>query len=981
MNKYLLALALLSGMVLNASAQTDGVAIDYSGSPVREPKAIMQLNSTVQGFIIPRMTAAQRAAIAPPGTAEGMTVYQTDAPEGYYFWDGAVWMQLANATGGAGYIQNQVAADQAAGFRITGNGLFNGGSVGIGDVTPNSLFTVGSNSEFQVNSQGFIPTIQGTSPTNGAIRLTGPMLLNSLAGNAVAINFDNGVGVGSFQTFRIGDGASNDVFYVLNSGSFYTAGSATINTNAIVGGAVSAGSIVNSNVGYRISSGANSGEYLRGNGTNFVSSVIQAADVPTLNQNTTGTSSGFTGNLAGDVAGPQGTTVIQDNSVDGTDIALGSDAQGDIMYYDATNNWVRLPAGTSGNFLKTQGAGANPIWAADNNSGGTVTSVSTASANNGVTATWSMASPTPALTIGLGAITPSSVAAVGTVTGSNLSGTNTGDQTNISGNAGTVTNGFYTTSFLAGDITGNPGSNAIAAGVIVNADVNAAAAIAYSKLNLAASIVTGDIVDNTVTGTDVTESTLVMTGLIDDDDLQAAAVDGGLAGEIADGTVDANDLASSGVTAGSYTLSSITVDADGRITAASSGSGGTGTVTSVSTAAANNGVTATWSMASPTPALTIGLGAITPSSVAAVGTVTGSNLSGTNTGDQTNISGNAGTVTNGFYTTSFLAGDITGNPGSNAIAAGVIVNADVNAAAAIAYSKLNLAASIVTGDIVDNTVTGTDVTELTLVMTGLIDDDDLQAAAVDGGLAGEIADGTVDANDLASTTVIAGSYTTANITVDADGRITASSNGTVALSGGTTNGVTYWTSTTAVGATAVGATNTVLHGNTGAAPTFSAVVSADITDGTITGADILDGTVASADITDGTVTSTDILDATIANADIANATIVLTTKVTGVLPIANGGTNGTAVPTAGGVPYGTGTAYAFTAAGTSGQVLKSNGAGAPTWGADGFTQLTTRTIATTTAVTLTATDQLIYTTGLGLNTVAIVYLLQTAMLV
>lgn len=40
-----------------------------------------------------------------------------------------------------------------------------------------------------------------------------------------------------------------------------------------------------------------------------------------------------------------------------------------------------------------------------------------------------------------------------------------------------------------------------------------------------------------------------------------------------------------------------------------------GTVTSVSTAAANNGVTATWNHASPTPALTIGLGAITPTSV------------------------------------------------------------------------------------------------------------------------------------------------------------------------------------------------------------------------------------------------------------------------------------------------------------------------------------------------------------------------------
>jgi hypothetical protein len=55
-------------------------------------------------------------------------------------------------------------------------------------------------------------------------------------------------------------------------------------------------------------------------------------------------------------------------------------------------------------------------------------------------------------------------------------------------------------------------------------------------------------------------------------------------------------------------------------------------------------------------------------------------------------------------------------------------------------------------------------------------------------------------------------------------------------------------------------------------------------------------------------------------------------NVTGVVAIANGGTNSsTATPTAGAVPYGTGTAYAFTAAGTSGQVLTSAGAGTPTW--------------------------------------------------
>jgi len=60
--------------------------------------------------------------------------------------------------------------------------------------------------------------------------------------------------------------------------------------------------------------------------------------------------------------------------------------------------------------------------------------------------------------------------------------------------------------------------------------------------------------------------------------------------------------------------------------------------------------------------------------------------------------------------------------------------------------------------------------------------------------------------------------------------------------------------------------------------------------------------------------------------------IGLTTHVSGTLPIANGGTNSTATPTAGGAAYGTGTANAYTAVGTSGQPLISAGASAPAFG-------------------------------------------------
>lgn len=62
--------------------------------------------------------------------------------------------------------------------------------------------------------------------------------------------------------------------------------------------------------------------------------------------------------------------------------------------------------------------------------------------------------------------------------------------------------------------------------------------------------------------------------------------------------------------------------------------------------------------------------------------------------------------------------------------------------------------------------------------------------------------------------------------------------------------------------------------------------------------------------------------------------------------INRGGTNGTATPTAGAIAYGSGTAYAFTSAGTTGQVLTSAGAGTPTWSAP--TAVTTVTDDTTT---------------------------------
>ena len=98
-----------------------------------------------------------------------------------------------------------------------------------------------------------------------------------------------------------------------------------------------------------------SGDYLRGNGTNVSMSAIQAADVPTLNQNTTGTAAGLSSTLAL-ASGGTGQT----SAAAAYNALSPMTTTGDMEYDSSGGAAARLPVGSAGQVLGV--SGGVPAW-------------------------------------------------------------------------------------------------------------------------------------------------------------------------------------------------------------------------------------------------------------------------------------------------------------------------------------------------------------------------------------------------------------------------------------------------------------------------------------------------------------------------------------------------------------------------------------------------------------------------------------------
>ncbi len=96
-----------------------GVAINTDGSAA-DASAMLDIKSTDDGILIPRMTQAERNSISSPAT--GLLIYQSDNTPGYYFYDGSSWKVVGSEALDINSLYDG---------KTDGNSIFLGNSSGI----------------------------------------------------------------------------------------------------------------------------------------------------------------------------------------------------------------------------------------------------------------------------------------------------------------------------------------------------------------------------------------------------------------------------------------------------------------------------------------------------------------------------------------------------------------------------------------------------------------------------------------------------------------------------------------------------------------------------------------------------------------------------------------------------------------------------------------------------------------------------------
>tara|TARA_R110002072_G_scaffold106447_1_gene232458 strand:+ start:116547 stop:118223 length:1677 start_codon:yes stop_codon:yes gene_type:complete len=163
-----------------------------------DPSSILDLNSTTSGVLVPRMTEAQKIAIASP--AIGLLIYQTDNVSGFWFYDGTTWISLSAPSANSSWeITGNSGTDPSINFIGTTDdqdvvfkrnniqaGLINNNNTSFGNQSLGVQNTGGRNSAF-----GNKALFDNTSGANNTAIGT-DALQNSITGS-----FNTAVGAGA----------------------------------------------------------------------------------------------------------------------------------------------------------------------------------------------------------------------------------------------------------------------------------------------------------------------------------------------------------------------------------------------------------------------------------------------------------------------------------------------------------------------------------------------------------------------------------------------------------------------------------------------------------------------------------------------------------------------------------------------------------------------------------------------------------------
>jgi len=321
--KFLFAFAILSLGIANAQVGINTTSPNAS--------AALDITSTDKGLLIPRMTTAQRTAIATP--VEGLSVYDTTTKSNWQY-NGTAWtnaspdMRSVNSgshitndagVGGTGINSggtNVIAIGASAGFANTASNIIAIGAsslvanttgtnnIGLGggtlnkNTTGNNNVAVGSNSQISNVTGGNNVSMGGqslrfnTGSNNvamGNLSMFGVADLSTGSFNLAAGPYSlhrytsggNNVGLG-YNSLQNNSEGSNNVAIGVNSGSVITTGAN--NTFIGYGADATSASLNNINnstaIGYLAKAGASNSIVLGGTGVS-ASNVVIGATIPT----------------------------------------------------------------------------------------------------------------------------------------------------------------------------------------------------------------------------------------------------------------------------------------------------------------------------------------------------------------------------------------------------------------------------------------------------------------------------------------------------------------------------------------------------------------------------------------------------------------------------------------------------------------------------------------------------------------------------